>query len=131
MSDKAKPEDLLSRHAEHAGHDTIEQLHQLAKPLAGLRVVHVNSTRRGGGVAKITFEDEVRPEQKDVDLIELHDALDALAKLDPGGSRVVELRYFGGLSIRETAEVLGTSESTVKREWAAARAWLFRELKRK
>lgn len=90
-----------------------------------------HAARRGGGVPDLTFEDELNPGKSiDVDLVELDDALEALAELDPEGSRIIELRYFGGLTIPETAEVLGTSASTVKREWSAARAWLFRELSR-
>jgi len=63
-----------------------------------------------------------------VDLIALDDALAELAKLDPRQSRVVELRFFGGLTIRETAEVLSISVATVKREWGMAKAWLFGRL---
>ena len=61
-------------------------------------------------------------------MIAVHDALDRLAALDPEQARLVELRYFGGLTIEETAAVLGVSPATVKREWAVARAWLRREL---
>jgi RNA polymerase sigma factor (sigma-70 family) len=61
-------------------------------------------------------------------LIALDDALSDLARMDPQQSRIVELRYFGGLTIEETAEVLGISHSTVEREWGLARAWLRREL---
>jgi RNA polymerase sigma factor (TIGR02999 family) len=84
--------------------------------------------RRGGGVANVTFEDALQPIEHGDDLVRVHDALEALAKLDPGAARVIELRYFGGLTIEEVAEVMGTSASTVKREWTAARTWLFREL---
>jgi len=70
------------------------------------------------------------PAVDDLTLIELHDALDVLGELDPTGAQVVELRYFGGLTIEETAEVMGISASTVKREWDAARVWLYRQLKR-
>ena len=63
-----------------------------------------------------------------LDLVALDDALERLAALSPQQARVVELRYFGGLSIEETAEVLGVSTMTVKRGWAMARAWLHREL---
>lgn len=63
-----------------------------------------------------------------VDVLALNAALDKLAALDPEQARLVELRYFGGLSIEETAESLGVSPATVKREWATARAWLRREL---
>ena len=65
---------------------------------------------------------------RDTDLVALDDALQSLAALDPQQSRVIELRYFGGLTIEETAEVLGVSDTTVEREWRLARAWLLREL---
>jgi DNA-directed RNA polymerase specialized sigma24 family protein len=63
-----------------------------------------------------------------VDILELDQALTKLAAFDPLGSRVVELRYFGGLTIEETAELLGTSPATVKRSWTLTKAWLYREL---
>jgi RNA polymerase sigma factor (TIGR02999 family) len=63
------------------------------------------------------------------ELVALDEALDELAKLDPRKSRVVELRYFGGLSLDETAEVLKISPMTVRRDWRAAKAWLFRRMK--
>jgi len=89
-----------------------------------------HAERRGGGVANVTLDDLVTPGSEDVELIALHDALDTLGALDPQAARVIELRYFGGLTIPETAEVLNVSESTVKPEWESARTWLFRELKR-
>jgi RNA polymerase sigma-70 factor, ECF subfamily len=64
----------------------------------------------------------------DVDLLAIHDALDRLAAIDPQQSRIVELRFFGGLTIEETAEVLKVSHATVERDWKMARAWLRREL---
>ncbi len=67
-------------------------------------------------------------ESKSIDLIRLDDALDALRKLDPRQGQIVEMKFFGGLESQEIAEALGISESTVKREWASARAWLLREL---
>ena len=69
-------------------------------------------------------------EVRDVDIVALDDALKSLATMDTQQSRVVELKFFGGLSIEDTAEVLGVSASTVKRDWTMARAWLFRELNR-
>ena len=69
---------------------------------------------------------KIRP----VDLIALDDALTDLARLDQNQSRIVELRYFGGLSIEETSKVLGVSPATIKREWATARAWLHHEISR-
>jgi len=65
-----------------------------------------------------------------LDLVALNDALNGLANLDPRQSRIVELRFFGGLSVAETAHVLGISQKTVKREWATARIWLLHEIKR-
>jgi RNA polymerase sigma-70 factor (ECF subfamily) len=67
---------------------------------------------------------------QNVDLIALDRALNELAWLDPQQSRIVEMRFFGGLSIEETAEIIGVSRTTVKREWSTARAWLRREVGR-
>ena len=71
---------------------------------------------------------QVAAPQPDADVVALDDALQSLAVFDPRGARVVELRYFGGFTVEETAEVLGVSPKTVKRDWAAARAWLMGEL---
>ena len=70
------------------------------------------------------------PGDGQVDLVRLDDALSSLATLDEQQSRIVELRFFGGLSIEEAAQLIGISPRTVKRQWAMARAWLFRELSR-
>ncbi|MFL5617255.1 MAG: sigma-70 family RNA polymerase sigma factor [Gemmatimonadaceae bacterium] len=89
------------------------------------------TAKRGGGVAPITLAGAERggvQETDDVDLLALHEALERLAVLDPEQARLVELRYFGGLTIEETAVALTVSPATVKREWALARAWLRREL---
>ena len=66
--------------------------------------------------------------QKDEDVLALDEALEKLAKLDPRQAKVVELRFFGGLSIEETADAMGISPATVKRHWAVARAWLAKEI---
>ena len=91
-----------------------------------------DAAKRGGGVATITLEDVNAAAEGSandaVDILALHDAIEKLAALDPDQARVVELRYFGGMSIEETAEVMEISPATVKREWAVARAWLKREL---
>jgi RNA polymerase sigma factor (TIGR02999 family) len=80
---------------------------------------------------RLTLEDAVDAAKiRSVDLIALDDALTDLAKLDQNQSRIVELRYFGGLSIEETSQVLGVSPATIKREWATARAWLHHEMSR-
>ena len=68
------------------------------------------------------------PEERHVDLVALDDSLNSLASLDIQQGRIVELRFFGGLSIEETAEVLGVSPATVKRDWAMAKAWLYRDM---
>jgi RNA polymerase sigma factor (TIGR02999 family) len=88
------------------------------------------AAKRGGGAQRLTLETEFAPaHQREIDLVALDDALNKLAALDAEQSRLVELRYFGGLSIEETAEAMGISPATVKREWTTARAWLQRELK--
>jgi RNA polymerase sigma factor (TIGR02999 family) len=87
--------------------------------------------KRGGGAAKLSLDEAIataEPE-RDVDLLALDAALTSLALLDPRGARIIELRFFSGLTIEETAEVLGISAGTVKREWSAARAWLYREVR--
>jgi RNA polymerase sigma factor (TIGR02999 family) len=90
------------------------------------------AAKRGAGAPRLTLDPEYAlPQERDVDLVVLDDALNQLAALDPQQSRVVELRFFGGLSIEETSIVLGISPATVKREWATARAWLRREMKNK
>ena len=76
----------------------------------------------------VCLDDATATAKSDVSLLELDDALKTLEKLDAQQSRLVELRFFGSLTIEETAEVLGISPATVKREWATAKAWLSREL---
>jgi RNA polymerase sigma factor (TIGR02999 family) len=89
------------------------------------------TSKRGGDVFKLALEDaEEQPKVLDVDIVALDEALKSLATMDAQQSRVVELKFFGGLSLEETAEVMGVSASTVKRDWTTARAWLFRELNR-
>jgi len=88
--------------------------------------------KRGGGAGVLSLDEAIGvPEKRDVEILALNDALTRLTEMDPQQGRIVELRFFTGLSIEETAEVVGVSPATVKREWAAARAWLFREISRK
>jgi len=88
--------------------------------------------KRGGGMGVLSLDEAIGvPERRDIEILSLNDALTRLSELDPQQGRIVELRFFTGLSIEETAEVVGVSPATVKREWAAARAWLFREISRK
>jgi RNA polymerase sigma-70 factor (ECF subfamily) len=85
--------------------------------------------KRGGGAQKVALEEVADlSEQRAAELVALDDALIDLAEIDPRKSQIVELRFFGGLSIEETAEVLSTSPATVTREWRAARAWLHRTI---
>ena len=99
------------------------------------------AAKRGGAPVQVTLGAVDRgrvaagglpdvPEQDPVDLLALDDALARLAELDPEKARLVELRYFAGLSIPEAAAALGVSQATVGRDWAVARAWLRRELDR-
>lgn len=89
------------------------------------------AAKRGGGATVVEFQDSLTPQAKrSVDLVVLDDILTRLEEFDARAVRLVELRYFGGLTIEETAEVLEVSPATVKREWATARAWMHRELTR-
>lgn len=88
-----------------------------------------NAAKRGGNaVISIREADSVASEVRTDALVALDESLERLAEIDPRQSQIVECRFFGGLSIEETADVVGVSTATVKREWAVARAWLFREL---
>ena len=90
-----------------------------------------NLRNRDGSVLRVSLSDVAElNHQKPPDLLALDEALDALAELDARRSRIIELRFFGGLTVDETAEVLGVSPRTVAREWSLAQAWLYRELKR-
>ncbi len=86
--------------------------------------------KRGGAAEKLPLEEEILivSEGKSAELLALDEAMENLAKIDEQKSKIVELRYFGGLSVEETAEVLGVSEVTVKRHWRMAKAWLYGQL---
>ena len=86
--------------------------------------------KRGGGALKVTFNEALpAADERGHDLVALDDALEALAKFDERKSRVVELRFFGGLSVEETASVLEVSVDTVMRDWKLAKAWLLHEMR--
>jgi RNA polymerase sigma factor (TIGR02999 family) len=90
-----------------------------------------HAAKRGADSPKLSLDEALAvPGERDLDLVALDDALETLAKLDPRQSRLVELRFFAGLTVEETAEVLQMSPATVKRDWTAAKAWLFREIRR-
>lgn len=87
------------------------------------------ATKRGGDRVNVSLKDiGAYGGQPDSDVLALHDVLNRLAEIDPDQSRIVELRFFGGLTIEEAAEVMHVSHSTVEREWKVAKAWLKREL---
>ncbi len=89
-----------------------------------------DALKRGGGQPRITFDESLNAatEAPVVDVLAVDLALERLAAIDADQARIVELRFFGGLSVEETAEAMGSSPATVKRHWAVARAWLAREL---
>jgi len=85
--------------------------------------------KRGGSDIKVSLADATVPvKERDLDVVALDEALSRLAQIDEPQSRVVELRFFSGLTVEETAEVMGISPATVKRDWSMAKAWLHREL---
>jgi RNA polymerase sigma-70 factor (ECF subfamily) len=88
-----------------------------------------HNLKRGGGVQHVSLEQAaLLVADENMDLVALDDAMNALARIDPRKVQVVEMRFFGGLSVEEIAEVLKVSTITVKRDWATARTWLYREL---
>jgi RNA polymerase sigma factor (TIGR02999 family) len=89
--------------------------------------------KRGAGACLLSLDEALDSPAggRSLDVVALDDALEQLAKIDPRQSRIVELRFFAGLTVEETAEVLSISTPTVNREWNAAKAWLFRELNRR
>src|SRR5712692_9921885 len=87
------------------------------------------AVKRGSGAEKVSLDDAPQISlESDASLLALDEALNALAEIDPEQSRIVELRYFGGLTIEEAAEVMNCSPATIKREWAIARAWLYKAI---
>jgi RNA polymerase sigma-70 factor (ECF subfamily) len=87
-----------------------------------------HNLKRGAAFRHLSLDESMLADANDPDLVALDDALNALGRLDARKVQVVEMRYFGGLSVEETAEVLNVSNVTVKRDWRAARLWLYREL---
>ena len=88
-----------------------------------------NAAKRGGSACKLTLDEAMAlPTKVDVDVVALDRALTELSELDAQQGRIVELRFFGGLTIEDTSEVLGISPATVKRDWTTARAWLHRAI---
>ncbi len=104
-----------------------------ARAMRQILVAHARQHRalkRGGGVGKLEVADVPDPSvNADVDLTDLDAALSSLAERDPLQAKIVELRFFGGYTIKETAELVGRSPATVSREWELARIWLYREVR--
>jgi RNA polymerase sigma factor (TIGR02999 family) len=113
---------------ENRGHFLAVAATQMRRILVDYSRKHA-AARRGSAGEKVLLEDTMAiVEQQPLDMLALDDALKKLAELDPDQSRLVELRFFGGLSVEETAEVLGVSTATVKRSWSSARAFLHRQM---
>ena len=113
-----------------------DRTHFLAVAARAMRRILIDHARaklyakRGGGAAKVTLDENlIVSDEPREDLIALNDALDALARFDERKSRVIELRFFGGLTVEEAASVLKVSPDTVMRDWRLARAWLQREMR--
>ena len=112
-----------------------DRAHFLTAAARAMRSILVDFARRraaikrGGGRARITFLEEAHAGMHPADeILAVHEALEKLETIDEKGSRVVELRFFGGLTVQETARVLDVSEPTIYRIWQHARAWLYREI---
>lgn len=111
-----------------------DRVHFFAMAASLMRRVLVDHARqrgrekRGAGLTIATLDDNVAAPEPAVDIAALDEALERLAAVDPQQGRVVELRFFAGLSVEETAEALGISPATVKRDWATAKLWLYNEL---
>jgi RNA polymerase sigma factor (TIGR02999 family) len=113
-----------------------DRCHFFAVACSAMRQILVNhaksrlTEKRGGAKAHIPI-DEIQPvHQEAAEIVALHEALERFQEVDPRKSKLVEMRYFGGLSVEETAEALGVSVRTVNRDWRLARSWLIREMNR-
>ncbi len=134
-----QPTDLVheacAKLAERPGAAVHDRVHFLATAARAMREILVDHARarlaakRGGGAARITLDENLAAGgAAEIDLIVLDDALRKLAELDPRKARMVELRFFAGLSIAETAQALGVSHMTVSSDWRMVRSWLAAEL---
>lgn len=116
-----------------AWHDRAHFLAVSARVMRRILVDHARARhyqKRGGHAPRVTFDEAlVVSDEPDTDFVALDDALEALAKFDERKSRVVEMRFFGGLSVEETAAVLNVSPATVMGDWRLAKAWLKREMR--
>jgi RNA polymerase sigma-70 factor (ECF subfamily) len=127
--------EVYLRLVDHKGMQWQNRAHFYAVAAQAMRRILVDHARsrnylkRGGNVKMIRLEEAATVVQKQAaDLVALDDALSELAAIDPRKSQIVEMRYFGGMSVEETAEVLGVSPVTVMRDWSTAKAWLLRAM---
>jgi RNA polymerase sigma-70 factor, ECF subfamily len=127
--------EVYVRLAQQENPEWANRAHFFAVASKAMRNILVNhavaraAEKRGGGRAAITLNSDVAPSSiKEIDAIELNDVLDRLAALDERKAKVVELRFFGGLTVEEVAHVLGVSLSTIEADWRLAKAWLSKEL---
>lgn len=124
----------LAGHSEGSWENRFQFFAFAAKIMRNILVDHARAKqreKRGAGALKISFADaNAQTPELDLDLIALNEALERLSKIDEQQVRIVELRYFGGLSLEATAEAMQISRATVARDWNVARAWLHRELTR-
>jgi RNA polymerase sigma factor (TIGR02999 family) len=122
------------------GHSSVrwdDRVHFFAVAAQLMRRILVDHARkrgagkRGGDRVTVSLDEHLAPaRERKLDVVALDDALNELSRMNPQHGRIVELRFFAGLSIEDTAQALGISPATVKRDWAVARAWLYRELAR-
>ena len=114
-------------------HNRVQFFAAAAKVMRHVLVDYARSrkaAKRGGDYCRLSLDEAaISSQDQDADLLVLNEALDNLAAIDPQQSRVVELRVFGGLTVEDTAEALGISARTVKREWSMAKAWLHQQIK--
>jgi RNA polymerase sigma factor (TIGR02999 family) len=127
--------EVYLRLVDHRGISWRDRVHFFGAAAGIMRRVLIDHARqrlaakRGGQAIRIAFDQALEVPDPHADLLKVHECLNQLSALDERLGRIVELRFFGGLSIEETAELEGISPMTIKREWALARAWLFREIK--
>jgi RNA polymerase sigma factor (TIGR02999 family) len=124
------------RLVEHKSVDWQSRAHFFAVSATVMRRILVDyarqrtSEKRGGAFQHITLDDNIVTQERAAELVALDEAIETLNELHPRRSKVVELRYFGGLNNKEASAVLKVSETTVERDWRFAKAWLYRELKK-
>jgi len=123
----------LVDHKKANWHNRVQFFAAAAKVMRHVLVDYARSrkaAKRGGDYCRLSLDEAaISSRDKDADLLVLNEALDNLAAIDPQQSQVVELRVFGGLTVEDTAEALGISARTVKREWSMAKAWLHQQIK--